>query len=43
MNTESGPIVMVMIKRGGSDWEEMTGAEFIDQFTIKNNDLEHAA
>ncbi|MFF0745275.1 hypothetical protein ACFYVL_33240 [Streptomyces sp. NPDC004111] len=43
MNAEPDPIVMVMIKRGGSDWEEMTGAEFIDQFTTSNNDLEHAA
>ncbi|MFE3579121.1 hypothetical protein [Streptomyces vinaceus] len=42
MNPESDPIVMVMVKRDGGDWEEMTGAELIDQFTTRRNDLEHA-
>ncbi|WP_260618056.1 hypothetical protein [Streptomyces sp. WAC07149] len=43
MSPEFDPVVMVMIKRGGGDWVEMTGAELIDQFTTRRDDLEHAA
>ncbi|MEU3690499.1 hypothetical protein [Streptomyces narbonensis] len=31
MNPQHTPTVMVMVKRGGGDWTEMTGEEFIAQ------------
>ncbi|MEU5299764.1 hypothetical protein ACH4YO_07875 [Streptomyces noursei] len=40
MSAEHTPTVMVMVKRGNGDWTEMSGDEFIEQFTP--NEMETA-